>query len=205
MTNIDALALCISCRDGDAAAVSRLLPAPAAFAQLNLSGPRFWGPSGDIMNSPLIYAAEGGHTELVRMMLALAPDTDVDYMNANGRTALSAAAEYRHAGTVQLLAELGANLNAADQRGGTQLRFRGTTPLRFAVSGTNPDARPRDPDPDGTRLLSTVQALLRLGAGTLRHPTPPTRSPAPPLARVPPSSWSTDFSQLPHYTIRVVT
>ena len=130
MTNIDAMALCIACRDGDAAAVSRLLP--AGYTQLNLSGPRF--QYGDIESTPLIVAAERGHTALVRTMLELAPNTDVNYMNANGRTALSAAAEYRHAGTIQLLAELGANINAADQRGTTQLRFRGTTPLRFAVS-----------------------------------------------------------------------
>jgi hypothetical protein len=45
------------------------------------------------------------------------------------------------------------------------------TALRLAVLNIHPDAQPRDADPDGARKLSTVRALLRLGAGTL--PTAP--------------------------------
>ena len=43
------------------------------------------------------------------------------------------------------------------------------------VEALPPTAPPRDPDPDGARQISTVMALLQLGAGTVspRGPAQP--------------------------------
>jgi len=92
--NISALALLNACQDGDAAAVSRLLPAGGT--RLDLNGPPFPAPDTHNM-TPLIVAAWCGHTEIVRMLLERAPNTAVDYANALGATALLAAAQYHHA------------------------------------------------------------------------------------------------------------
>jgi ankyrin repeat protein len=109
-------------------------------------------------------AAACGHTGIVRMIFGRAPNTAVGHMDANGYTALRHTAKYHHADIVRLLADRGGNVNGAGQQR--------TTPLRAAVGKIHPDDPPRDPDPDGARELTTVRALLRLGAGTL-PPRPP--------------------------------
>ena len=102
------------------------------------------------------------------MILERAPTTAVDYMNANGVTALMAAARSHHVGILRLLAERGANVSSTTNQ---QPR---NTPLRLALVATHPDEPPRHPDPGGARQLATVRALLRLGAGTLPpRPLPP--------------------------------
>jgi ankyrin repeat protein len=156
MPSIPAQALYNACLAGDAAAVSRLLPAGGT--QLNLSGPRFQHPDPTSKSTPLIEAAFGGHTAIVRMLLERAPNTTVDYVAVHGATALIAAAQYHRADVVRLLADRG-NVNFTNQRG--------CTPLRFVLMGIPSDSLPRDRDPDGARELATVRALLRLGAGTL--------------------------------------
>ena len=166
MPHIPAEALYSACLAGDAAAVSRLLPAGGS--RLNLSGPRFQAPNSK--GTPLIAAAALGHTEIVRMILERAPNTAVDHADVNGDTALRMAAEYHHADIVRLLADRGANLNVLSGQGRT-------TPLRAAVLPP-PDEPPRDPDPDGARQLATVKALLRLGAGTLPPHLLPSSDPA---------------------------
>jgi ankyrin repeat protein len=95
----------------------------------------------------------------------------VDYVNADGDTALYLAAEYHHADILRLLADRGGNVNFLGQQR--------TTPLRAAVLQVHADAPPRDPDPDGARQLTTVKALLRLDAGTLAPllTSPPQRNP----------------------------
>jgi ankyrin repeat protein len=158
MPRISAQALYSACLyDGDAAAVSRLLPADGT--RLNLSGPSFQTPD-DNKWTPLIAAATHGHTEIVRTIRERAPNTAVDYVDANGATALLAAAHYHHADILRLLTDRRANVNveAGQQR---------NTPLRLAVGPLHADTPPRGPDPDGARQLSTVKALLLLGAGTL--------------------------------------
>ena len=153
--------LCRACVDGDAAAVSRLLPAGGT--PLNLSGPdcQFF----DGKSTPLLLAAGDGHTEIVRMLLDRAPNIAVDYMNAAGATALLAAAVYHHADIIRLLADRGANVNHKS--------VNLYAALRFAVGRIHPDEAPRDPDPNGARHLATVRALLQLGAGTPPCPLPP--------------------------------
>ena len=156
MPNINAQALFNACVVGDAAAVSRLLPVGGT--PRNLSGPRFQCPD-DTKSTPLIAAAMGGHTDIVRMILERAPNTPVDDAVATRATALMGSALYHHADIIRLLAARGANVNAESQGG--------RTPLRLAVGRINPNASHRDPDPDGAWQIATVRALLRLGAGTL--------------------------------------
>jgi hypothetical protein len=170
MPNINAQALYNACYCGDAAAVSRLLPAGGT--PRNLSGPAFQEPISK--STPLKVAAEGGHIEIVRMILERAPNTPVDHTGAICGTALCMAALFHHADTLRLLADRGANVNVAGRQ-----RF---TPLRLAVGQINPDQPPRDPDPDGVRQLATVKALLQLGAGML-SPSPARPNP---LARLGP-------------------
>jgi ankyrin repeat protein len=155
MTNINAEALYKACVSGDAAAVSRLLPAGGT--PRNLSGQRFQFHTSK--NTPLIAAAEGGHTEIMRMLLDRARNTIVDYANVYGFTAQLVAVLYHHADILGLLADRGANVKLATHEGDTA--------LRIAVGTIHPDDRPRDPDPDGARQVATVKALLQLGAGTL--------------------------------------
>jgi hypothetical protein len=161
MPYINFQALYDACWDGDAATVSRMLPAGGT--RLNLSGPSF---QDDSKLTPLIAAAALGHTEIVSMILERAPNTAVDYMDAHGFTALLMATEYHHADIVRMLADRGGNVNNAGRQR--------PPPLGVAVMQVHADASPRDPDPDGTRQLATVKALLRLGAGTFPPaPLPP--------------------------------
>jgi hypothetical protein len=166
MASINAQALYSACFNGDAAAVSRLLPAGGT--PRNLSGPRFQFNTD--RNTPLIVAAARGHTEIVRMILQRARNTIVEHANAIGLTAQFVAAQYNHADILLLLASFGADVNFVD--------CRGDTALLLAAAQTPPGASPRDPDPDGVRQLATVKALIQLGAGTL-PPRPPPRPLAP--------------------------
>ena len=59
-------------------------------------------------STPLSLAAQGGHIEIVRMILERAPNTAVDHTVAVGYTALFVAAQYHHAEIVLLLADHGA-------------------------------------------------------------------------------------------------
>ena len=156
MPSIPAQALYEACAAGDAAAVSRLLPAGGT--PLNLSGPRFQAPN--TKRTPLIAAAAGGHAEIVRMILERAPNTAVGHMDAHGDTALLLATLYHHADIVRLLTDNGGNVNLVVGPQRNPL-------LRAAVGDIHPGDPPRDPDPDGARQLATVRALLRLDAGTL--------------------------------------
>jgi len=160
MTNINPEALFNACVAGDAAAVSRLLPAGGT--PRNLSGQRFQFHTEK--STPLIAAAAYGHTEIVRVILERARNTTLDYANTQGYTAQLVAVQYQHADILRLLADRGANVNLADGLGNTA--------LIHAVSRIHPDSRPRDPDPDGVRQTDTVMALLQLGAGTLLLHTP---------------------------------
>ena len=92
------------------------------------------------------------------MILQRARNTTVDDVDVRGCTAQLRAAQYQHVNILRVLADHGANVNLADRQGNTA--------LGLAVRKLPPNARPRDPDPDGARQLATVRALLRLGAGT---------------------------------------
>jgi len=66
-------------------------------------------------------AALGGHVEIMRMLLARAPNTAVDDVDAMGFTALLMAAQYHHAAILRLLADHGANVGFACRAGGRHL------------------------------------------------------------------------------------
>ena len=151
------------------------LQLPAGGTRLNLSGQAFQDP--DDKRTPLMVAAEGGHTEIVRTILGRAPNTAADYVNAMGGMALMLAAQHHHADIVRLLGDHGANARLVYQR------LWATTPLRCAVVATHPGNSPRGPDPGGARQVATVRALLRLGECTLPSPPPSTQHP---LGRLPP-------------------
>ena len=172
--------------DGDAAAVSRLLPAGGCRTELDLCGPAFQHPDPASKTTPLIVAAARGHTQIVRMILERAPNTKVDYADAVGFTALFVAAVYHHADILRLLADRCANVSVTSQRR--------TTPLRHAVEDFPHMLPPRDPDPDGARQLSTVRALLRLGAGTLPSPRP-----SPPCPRATLFNQNLPSGQIQHF------
>jgi ankyrin repeat protein len=161
-------ALYNACWHGDAAAVSRLLPVGGT--DLDLSGAPFQHPNPNEKGTPLMVAAQYGHTGIVRIILERAPNTAVDYANATFATALTAAAEFHHFGILPLLAAAGANVNYAVGLPGEPPQ---NNPLRLAVAPSPLDAPPREADPNGARQVATVKALLRLGAGTLPPPPPP--------------------------------
>ena len=83
--------LVVACEVGDLAAVQRLLERGADAATCD--------------NSPLRWAAEGGHTDVVRLLLALSAAHRVS-PGARDNEALRSAAEGGHAATVRLLLEL---------------------------------------------------------------------------------------------------
>jgi len=168
MPSISAQALLSACVAGDAASVSRLLPAGGT-SSLNLSGPEFQHPDPTSKTTPLLVAAALGHTDIVRMLLARAPKTAVDYVDAQGATAMIMTSQYHHADNIPLLADCGANVNFMDQWRATPLSIA-VAPINF-INGVPSDQSPRNPDPGAE--LATVRALLRLGAGTL----PLTRGP----------------------------
>ena len=114
--------------------------------------------------TPLMAAAQMGHTEIVRIMLERAPKTLVDYVNAHGHTALMTAAQNLNADIVRLLVDSGADVNLAGERR--------ATPLQLASCPDVPTSTGcRGVCPVPIAQLATVRALLRLGAGTLSPPS----------------------------------
>jgi ankyrin repeat protein len=67
--------------------------------------------------TPLIRAAEGGHTEVARLLLARGADPNPQ--DASGRTALAAAAEYGDPELVRVLLQAGADAGRKDAEGRT--------------------------------------------------------------------------------------
>ena len=82
-------------------------------------------PNGDTniasfpLPTPLQAAAEKGHADIVRMLLAA--DADANAKGDNGETALHTAAEYNRTEIAPLLLAAGANVSAKDRRGRTPL------------------------------------------------------------------------------------
>jgi len=157
MANINPMALYNACVAGDVAAVSRLLPAGGT--PRNLSGQRFQSPT--TKRTPLIAAAEGGHMEIVRIILQRARHTSLKNATARGYSAPLMAALYHHTDILRLL------LDGRGANGHLLVDREGNSALCLAIRQIHPDAPPRDPDPDGARQVAAVRALLQLGAGTL--------------------------------------
>lgn len=77
-------------------------------------------------HSPLIYAADGGYTSIVRMLLCRHGNVEIASINAvgdHGQTSLIKASIRGHLETVKLLVAEGANMNAQDMSGNTALKY----------------------------------------------------------------------------------
>ncbi|KAK3238326.1 hypothetical protein CYMTET_51654 [Cymbomonas tetramitiformis] len=69
----------------------------------------------------VMWAAGGGHVEVVRYLLRACPGLGVDAVNKQGRTALMRAAKHGHLAAVQALVQLGANPLVRGKDGSTVL------------------------------------------------------------------------------------
>ncbi len=69
--------------------------------------------------TPLIYAATGGHDDVVRYLLA--EGADIDAVSPNGTTALMMAAREGRLSTLDLLIARGANVNQRNASGASAL------------------------------------------------------------------------------------
>jgi ankyrin repeat protein len=78
--------------------------------------------------TPLHWAAEGGHTEVIRVLLDAGAEVDAQELDRYfGRTPLHLAAQGGHTDAIQLLLNAGAEVNAED-------RGYGSKPLWYAVA-----------------------------------------------------------------------
>ncbi|KAJ5364609.1 uncharacterized protein N7496_010322 [Penicillium cataractarum] len=71
--------------------------------------------------SPLVYAAEAGHTETVRFILAASGNKSIDTKDADGQTPLLAAISKGNNTLAKLLIDLGADINEQNEQGHSAL------------------------------------------------------------------------------------
>lgn len=71
--------------------------------------------------TPLIYAATGGHDEMVRYLLA--EGANINAVSPNGTTALMMAVREEKFSTAELLVARGANVNVSNEQGATALSW----------------------------------------------------------------------------------
>lgn len=122
------------------------------------------GDKGEEECQPLVAAAFTGQTTVAKVLLKAGADVDIALPHdictpspcrhvilGGGQRALHAAAERRHAETVRLLLDSGADVNAVDRNGATPLLSLCRTP-------------PRDDDPDDSRRVAIARQLLQGGA-----------------------------------------
>jgi ankyrin repeat protein len=110
--------------------------------------------------SVLIYAAESGNPDMLREILRY--DPKLEAQDSDGRTAMFAAAEYRHRDKdgarvecVRLLAAAGANLNARDRRGNTPLHETFLTDVEQELLKLGADVNAQNEDGE-TPIFTTV-------------------------------------------------
>jgi ankyrin repeat protein len=152
-----------ACRRSDRAAVTAVIAAtPDLAARLTAEDHRI-----------LTDAADHGHTEAVRLMLDLGFPPGTRSEPDDGATALHLAAAAGSTGTVRLLLDRGADIEARDTTWNS-------TPLEWAIVGSGMRLG-HDPHPDWP---ATVSALLDAGAsagGVVLSPDDP-KPPSPEVA-----------------------
>lgn len=159
------LALVTAARSGNVEAARELI-AYGANPNADLSksvvtesggGTAFQGPGA---GSVLIYAAESGNPDMVRLILQYQPNLEA--RNGDGKTAMFAAGDYRSSDKdgarvecVRLLAGAGANVNARDNDGNTPLHETFLTDVEEELLklGANVNARNNDGE---TPIFTTV-------------------------------------------------
>ena len=102
--------------------------------------------------TPLSYAAEEGHTEIVNLLKGIKGS---DYVDRDGRTPLSYAAEEGHTKIVNLLIDEGANIRDDDEDGRTSLLYaveKGHTEIAQKLIEEGADVNTKDED--GMTILS---------------------------------------------------
>ena len=129
---------------GDAAALSRMAANDRRLTETLLSlNTRAINLPDNMGNTPLIYAAQNGSTDNIRVLLKY--KVDPDYQNpANGTSALSAAAAAGQEKAAQMLVSEGADINLKDKEGRTPLFYaaeNGQTALirQLVRMGANPN------------------------------------------------------------------
>lgn len=117
--------------------------------------------------TPLLRAAKAA--DLPAMKLLLAAGADINLANAQGQTALHAAAQWGHDKLVQYLVDKGANVNARDRRGFTPL----DAALGLAGGSGGFDGSRRDVHESTAALLRKLGGVNGASAG----PAPPAEDP----------------------------
>ena len=120
-SSIGECALCEPAVNGDFAEVKRLIADGANPNTWLKSGAQILSGVGIDRATPLMYASDRGHTEIVKVLLAA--DADVNAANYNGDTALILASVEERAEVVKMLIAAGADLDAKQIRGSTALHF----------------------------------------------------------------------------------
>ncbi len=109
---------------------------------------------GNTEMTPLALAAEAGHTEIVRILLAAEADANL----GGATTPLEAAVVEGHIETVAALLEAGADVNLAVEDGFTPLMTASATgDLRLVRCLLDAGARPRKTNDDGDTAISLAQ------------------------------------------------
>ena len=152
-----------ACRRADRAAATAVLAGrPDLAARLTAEDHRV-----------LTDAADHGHTEAVRLMLDLGFPPGARSEQDNGATALHLAAAAGSTGTVRLLLDRGADIEARDTAWNS-------TPLEWAIVGSGMRLG-HDPDPDWPATVSVLLDAGASAAGIVLTPDDP-KPPSPEVA-----------------------
>ena len=138
-------ALCVACEEGVPEIVKLLLQANANANELDASTAitRSSDDQAVYQRTPLIYACDNGHHEVVRMLLGdeegieVKTKANVNAVFKGGRTVLMSACHHGFKRCVEQLIKHKADVNAVDQRNGTPLmwasRFGHTSTARLLI------------------------------------------------------------------------
>lgn len=140
-------ALIEACTSGNADVVQEILKKNPALGVMPDSDPT--------VPTPLIAAAKGGHTEIVKLLLDAG--ADMDYLDSNGRSALWWALHFKHSETADCLLDRHAALSSSADGSTILMKAAeaGHVPLveRLLKSGENPNQTDRS---NNTALHYTV-------------------------------------------------